>query len=63
MSLTGGCDLGTFGFLGLAAADFAAFFGGDAGLSAAGEATATGAVSDMLSDLFYFGLKVFKRFC
>jgi len=46
MSLTGGCDFGTFGFLGLAA-DFAAFLAGDAGFSAAGDATATGAGSDI----------------
>jgi hypothetical protein len=58
MSLTGGCDFGTFGFFGLAAADFAAFFAGDAGFSAAGDATATGAGSD-ISSLIKLG--VFKR--
>jgi hypothetical protein len=56
MSLTGGCDFGTFGFFGLAAADFAAFFAGVAGFSTVGDATATGAGSDISSliKLFVF---------
>jgi hypothetical protein len=48
MSPVGGCDFGTFGFFGFAAADLATFFGGDDGFSTAG-AVATGAGSDMFN--------------
>lgn len=45
LSLTGGKVLAAFGFFGFAAAaDLTAFFGGEAGFSATGNAT-TGAVS------------------
>lgn len=40
MSLTGGCVFGALGFFGFTTpADLAAFFGGDAGFSATGDAT------------------------
>jgi hypothetical protein len=49
ISLTGGWVFGAFGFFGFADADFAAFFGGEAGFSTG---AATGAGSDILFLLY-----------